>query len=111
MLNQEGWQFNNSTQRVFNLAVYSWCLFRVQHVSPDVCMMVFQKLLAVRKADAQLPGEVRSALVDSLYAPFASLVMGALSGGIIGAMVSIRANDVWLTLCCFAIFVSGIFRI
>src|SRR4029453_15576095 len=74
-------------------------------------MMVFQKLLAVRKADAQLPGEVRSALVDSLYAPFASLVVGALSGGIIGAMVSIRANDIWLTLCCFAIFISGILRI
>ena len=74
-------------------------------------MLVFRKLLDVRKADAELPGQVRTALVDSLYGPVASLVAGAISGGIIGTMVSIRGDNIWLTLCSLAIFICGLARV
>jgi diguanylate cyclase (GGDEF)-like protein/PAS domain S-box-containing protein len=73
--------------------------------------MVIKKLLAVRKADSQLPQEVKAALVDSLYAPFASLIFGAACGGIISAMVAYRANDPWLSACSLAICLVGIGRI
>src|SRR6478672_1226742 len=74
-------------------------------------MLVLRKLLAVRKADAKLPDQVRTALVDSLYGPIASLVAGAISGGIIGALVSIRSDNLWLTLCSAAIFLCGLARV
>src|SRR5919199_1765761 len=73
--------------------------------------MVVNRLLAVRKADSQLPHEVRAALVDYLYGPFTSLAFGAASGAIISAMVAYRANDPWLFACFFAICFVGLGRI
>ena len=73
--------------------------------------MLFKKLLAVRKADSQLPQDVKAELVDSLYAPFGSLVIGALAGGVVGTMVAYRASDAWLFACSWAIFLAGFGRI
>ena len=74
-------------------------------------MPVFKRLLAVRNADAELPAQVRIALVDSLYAPVASLIVGAASGGLVGVMVWLRADDLRMTLCSLAIFLAGIGRV
>lgn len=73
--------------------------------------MLLRKLVAVRKVDAELPGEVKSALVDSLYTPFASLVVGAVSGGVIGMMVWYRAEDPVLAVCSVSIFLVGVVRV
>ncbi|MDQ0467167.1 putative bifunctional diguanylate cyclase/phosphodiesterase [Labrys wisconsinensis] len=51
------------------------------------------------------------ALVDSLYAPFASLVVGAVAGGLVGAMASYQSRDPWLTACSAAIFLVGLARV
>jgi diguanylate cyclase (GGDEF)-like protein len=74
-------------------------------------MSVIQRLLAVRKADANLPAQVRIALVDSLYAPVASLIVGAASGGVVGTMVWLRVDDLRMTLCSLAIFLAGVGRV
>src|SRR5262245_44219819 len=73
-------------------------------------MLVLRKLLDVRRADAKLPTEVRRALVDSLYGPVASLMAGAISGGIMGVLVSVTADNLWITLCCTSIFLCGVGR-
>ena len=61
--------------------------------SPRRTCSCFESSLTSAKRTPELPGEVRTALVDSLYGPVASLVAGAISGGIIGAMVSIRGRQ------------------
>jgi diguanylate cyclase (GGDEF)-like protein/PAS domain S-box-containing protein len=73
--------------------------------------MVLKKLLAVRKADAQLPQEVKAVLVESLYAPFPSLIFGAVCGAMISATVAYEANDPSLLVCSFLIWIVGLGRI
>ncbi len=73
--------------------------------------MLITKLAQTRKIDRELSRDVRSALVESLYAPFASLVVGAISGVIVGLMASYRAADPWLVACSAAIFLIGVARV
>ncbi len=73
--------------------------------------LLFRKLLDVRNADAKLPGDVPDgAASNSLYAPFASLVVGAVAGGLVGAMASTDPGS-WLTACSAAIFLVGLARV
>jgi diguanylate cyclase (GGDEF)-like protein len=74
-------------------------------------MLLLRKLLAVQKADAMLPGELRMAPVDSVYSPLASLIAGAISGGITCAIVSARTDDVWLSFFSAAILACGLARL
>ena len=69
--------------------------------------MLFKKLLQTRKADAELPREVRAALIESLFAPIASLILGAVGCSIIGAAVAIRVGDQWIMAISAAIFAIG----
>jgi diguanylate cyclase (GGDEF)-like protein len=73
--------------------------------------MLLRKLLDAPRLDAELPLEVRQALVHALYAPFSSLVVGAVSGGVIGLIASYRAGDLWLTLCSLALCLVGAGRV
>lgn len=73
--------------------------------------MLFKKLLAARRADTRLPQDVQAALVDSLYAPPAPLVIGAVAGSLISIMMAYRAHDPWLSLCSIAICFVGLGRI
>ncbi|SEE02673.1 diguanylate cyclase (GGDEF) domain-containing protein [Rhizobiales bacterium GAS188] len=73
--------------------------------------MLIRKLLAIRKSDRELPREMREALVDSLFAPFTSLLTGALAGGVIGAAVSWRSQDIGIALCSAAVFLIGVARV
>jgi hypothetical protein len=49
--------------------------------------MLIKKLIETRKADAELTPEIRAALIESLFAPVVSLVVGAIGCSIIGAAV------------------------
>jgi diguanylate cyclase (GGDEF)-like protein len=73
--------------------------------------MLIRKLLAIRKSDKELPRELKEALVDSLFAPFTSLLTGALAGGVIGAAVSWRSQDIGIFLCSLAVFAVGVARV
>ena len=55
--------------------------------------MLLKKLFQTRKADANLPSEIRAALIESLFAPIASLVVGAIACSIIGAAVAVREQS------------------
>jgi diguanylate cyclase (GGDEF)-like protein/PAS domain S-box-containing protein len=73
--------------------------------------MLLSKIRDAKRLDSQLPPEVRVALVHSLYGPFRSLIVGAVSGGVIGLMVSYRSDDIILSMCSLATFVVGLIRI
>ncbi|MFZ0092793.1 MAG: EAL domain-containing protein [Pseudolabrys sp.] len=73
--------------------------------------MLFKKLLQTRKADAELPKEIRAALIDSLFAPIASLVVGAVACSIVGAAVAMRVGDQWIMVNSLAILAVGMLRV
>ncbi len=73
--------------------------------------MLFKKLLQTRKADAELPKEIRAALIDSLFAPIASLVVGAVACSIVGAAVAMRVGDQWIMANSLAILAVGMLRV
>ena len=47
--------------------------------------MLIRKLLQTRKADAELPKEIRAALIESLFAPIAAQIHGAVASSHVGA--------------------------
>ena len=73
--------------------------------------MLFKKLLQTRKADAELPKEIRAALIDSLFAPIASLVVGAVACSIVGAAVAMQVGDQWIMVNSLAILAVGMLRV
>jgi diguanylate cyclase (GGDEF)-like protein len=73
--------------------------------------MLLKKLIQTRHADADLPPEVRAGLVDSLFAPIASLIAGAVSCSIIGAAVAFRAADERIMAVSGAILAVGLLRV
>jgi len=73
--------------------------------------MIFKKLMEIRRADAELPPEIRAALVESLFAPIASLTVGAIACSITGAAVALRVGDRWILANSAAIFVVGMLRV
>ena len=73
--------------------------------------MLIKKLLQTRRADAKLPLEIRAALVESLFAPIASLIVGAVACSIIGAAVALRVGDEWIMANSVAIFAVGMLRV
>ena len=73
--------------------------------------MLIRKLLQTRKADAELPKEIRAALIESLFAPIASLILGAVACSIVGAAVALRVGDQWIMANSVAIFAVGMVRV
>ena len=73
--------------------------------------MLVRKLLQTRKADAELPKEIRAALIESLFAPIASLILGAVACSIVGAAVALRVGDQWIMANSVAIFAVGMLRV
>src|SRR6266700_7014946 len=73
--------------------------------------MLITKLLQTRKADAELPQEIRAALIESLFAPIASLVVGAAACSIVGASVALRVGDLWIMANSVAILAVGMLRV
>jgi diguanylate cyclase (GGDEF)-like protein len=73
--------------------------------------MLIKKLFQTRKADAGLPAEIRAALIESLFAPIVSLIVGAIACSIIGVAVAMRVGDNSLMLTSTAIFGVGMLRV
>ena len=73
--------------------------------------MLIKKLIETRRTDAALPSDIRAALVESLFAPIASLFVGAAACSIIGAAVAVRIGDPWIMVVSMAIFVVGMMRV
>ncbi|MGC2715052.1 MAG: EAL domain-containing protein [Pseudolabrys sp.] len=73
--------------------------------------MLIRKLLQTRKADAELPKEIRAALIESLFAPIASRMLGAGACSIVGAAVALRVGDQWIMANSVAIFAVGMLRV
>ncbi|MDB5809096.1 MAG: diguanylate cyclase/phosphodiesterase, partial [Betaproteobacteria bacterium] len=73
--------------------------------------MLIKKLFQTRKDDAGLPSEIRAALIKSLFAPVASLVVGAIACSIIGAAVALRVGDRQIMAVSAAILAVGMLRV
>ncbi len=73
--------------------------------------MLLKKLIQTRTADAELPMEIRAALVESLFAPIVSLTVGAVACSIVGAAVAFRLGDQWIMANSVAIFAIGMLRV
>jgi len=73
--------------------------------------MLITKLLQTRRADAELSTEIRAALVESLFAPIASLIVGAVACAIVGALVALRVGDPWIMANSIAILAIGMLRV
>ena len=73
--------------------------------------MLIRKLIQTRKADAELPKEIRTALIESLFAPIASLLVGAIACSIVGAAVALRVGDGWIMANSIAILAVGMVRV
>jgi diguanylate cyclase (GGDEF)-like protein len=73
--------------------------------------MLLGKLIQTRRADAKLPAEIRAALIESLFAPIASLIVGVIACSIIGAAVALRVSDYWLMANSIAILAVGMLRV
>jgi diguanylate cyclase (GGDEF)-like protein len=73
--------------------------------------MFIKKLIEIRRADAGLATDIRAALIESLFAPIASLFVGALACSIIGATVALRGGNEWLMANSVAIFAVGMLRV
>ena len=55
--------------------------------------------------------EIRAALIESLFAPIASLILGAVACSIVGAAVALRVGDQWIMANSVAIFAVGMLRV
>ena len=73
--------------------------------------MLLRKLIQTRTADAELPTEIRAALVELLFAPIVSLTVGAVACSIVGAAVALRIGDQWIMANSVAIFAVGMLRV
>ncbi len=56
-----------------------------------------------RRGDRALDEEVKRALVETLYASTSSLIIGAIVGTAVAAIVASQARDPWVTLCAAGI--------
>ena len=73
--------------------------------------MLIKELFETRKADASLATDIRAALIESLFAPIASLILGALACSIIGTAVALRVGDSLIMANSIAIFAVGMLRV
>ncbi len=74
-------------------------------------MSLLTHVAAIRAEDRELAVDVKRALVDGLYTPFRSLVVGAVSGAIISGAAAFRSGDPSFALVAGAIVVVGASRI
>ncbi|MDI1344516.1 MAG: EAL domain-containing protein [Pseudolabrys sp.] len=73
--------------------------------------MLIKKLIQTREVDAELPPEIRAALIRSLFAPISSLTVGAINGSIIGLAVALSVGNQAIMANSIAIFAVGMLRV
>ncbi len=74
-------------------------------------MGLYRKLRVALANDATLPREVRRSLVDGLYQPFASLVVGAISGTIVAVAAAFWSHDPTISIAAAAVTIIGLSRV
>jgi len=85
--------------------------YHLERRDSRVGRMLISKLLQTRKTDAELPKEIRAALIESLFAPIASLIVGAVACSIVGATIALRVGDAWIMANSIAILAVGMLRV
>ena len=73
--------------------------------------MLIKRLIETRSVDAALSNDIRAALIESLFAPIASLIVGAAACSIIGATVALRANQPIILANSIALLAIGLLRV
>jgi diguanylate cyclase (GGDEF)-like protein len=73
--------------------------------------MLIKKLLQTRRTDAELPGEIRAALIESLFAPIASLTIGAINCSVISMAIALSVHNEVIMINSAAIFAAGMLRV
>lgn len=74
--------------------------------------MLIGRLIKTQRTDSELSGDVRAALIDSLFAPIVSLIVGAFACSVVGGAVALRANDNFnIITISAAIFAVGMLRV
>ena len=73
--------------------------------------MLIKKLIEAGRADAALTTDIRAALIEALFTPIASLVVGAFACSIIAMVVTLRVGDDWLMANAVAILAVGMLRV
>jgi len=73
--------------------------------------MLIRRFIQTCRADAELATDIRAALVESLFAPLASLIFGAVGCSIIGGAVALRVGDPWIMAVSVALFAVGMLRV
>ncbi|GEO99001.1 putative bifunctional diguanylate cyclase/phosphodiesterase [Methylobacterium haplocladii] len=74
-------------------------------------MSLLRQVTAIKAEDRALAIDVKRALVDGLYTPFKSLVVGAVSGAIISGAAALRSGDPSFAFVAAAIVIVGAGRI
>jgi diguanylate cyclase (GGDEF)-like protein len=72
---------------------------------------IIGKLREIGKSDGSLAGEVRRALVETLFTSATSLGAGALAGGACSAAIALSSGDPWLAAAAIAISATGALRV
>ena len=73
--------------------------------------MLIKRIVQTFRADAKLPNEIRAALIESLFAPIVSLIVGAVAMSIVGGAVALRVGNHWLMANSVAILAVGMLRV
>jgi diguanylate cyclase (GGDEF)-like protein len=73
--------------------------------------MLIKKLIEIRRADAELTTDIHATLIESLFAPAASLVVGAVACSIIGVAAALRVDAPWIIANSVAIVAVGVLRV
>ena len=73
--------------------------------------MLIKRLIETRSADAELSNDIRAALIESLFAPIASLIVGAAACSIIGVAIALRAEQPLILVNSAALFAVGMLRV
>src|SRR5262245_50260200 len=72
---------------------------------------MFKRLIEMIRSERSLPVELRRELVDGLFYPFASLIVGAVAGLWIAATVTILVEDLLVQFVADCIVVVALVRI
>jgi diguanylate cyclase (GGDEF)-like protein len=72
---------------------------------------IIGKLREIGRSDGSLAGEVRRALVETLFTSATSLGAGALAGGACSTAIALSSGDPWLAVAAIAISGTGALRL
>ncbi len=73
--------------------------------------MLIKRFIQTLRADAKLPAEIRAALIESLFGPLVSMILGAVGCSVIGVAVALRVGGYWLMVNAVGLVAVGALRV